>query len=395
MRAAQNIRSNVARGVHTSHCITAAPSCKIAPCPLPLSPPLPPPSARAGGWIPFDRYLEIALHDPQAGFYGSGRVRFGADGDFITAPGVSPLFAEMLAKQAAQILQNLPNSGGDFLELGAGDGRLSASVAKLLRGKIRRHYILETSAALRMRQEETLRGENISWLDALPQSFCGVVVANEVLDAVPFCLYAKRGGEWRARGVACENGALQWCERPAAKDAIVCRLEEMNLPDGYISEANPRAEALTKTLCEMLRAGALLLSDYGFGRREYYHPLRASGTMMCHRMQRADDSPLDSPGDKDITAHVDFTAVADAGIEGGAAFGGYATQAQFLLNCGAAETLEKKSQTLGAMEYAKLAAGAQKLLAPHEMGELFKFIAFVKGETPPLLGFAKDARRRL
>ncbi len=349
--------------------------------------------ARAGGWIPFDRYLEIALHDPRAGFYGGGRARFGADGDFITAPDISPLFAEILAAQAAQILRE---TGGDLLELGAGNGNLSASLARLLRGKIRRHYILETSAALRSRQKETLRGENISWLSSLPESFRGIVVANEVLDAVPFCLHQKENGEWRARGVAMADGVLRWQNRPAARDEIVRRLEEMNLPDGYITETNPRAEALTKTLCEMLRRGAILISDYGFGRGEYYHPQRAAGTMMCHRAQRADGDPLESPGDKDITAHLDFTAIADAGMEGGATLAGYATQARFLLNCGIAETLEKESRTRGGLEYAKLAAGAQKLLAPHETGELFKFIAFAKDLPPPLIGFKEgDQRRRL
>lgn len=348
----------------------------------------------AGGWIPFDRYLEIALHDPRAGFYGGGRARFGAGGDFITAPDISPLFAEMLAAQTAQILRH---TAGDVLELGAGDGRLSAALAGLLRGKIRRHYILETSAALRARQQKTLDGENVEWLSSLPESFCGAIVANEVLDATPFSLYAKQDGEWRTRGVICENGALQWRDRPAGKDEreIVRRLEKMNLPDGYLTEANPRAEALTKTLCETLHEGALLISDYGFGRAELYHPQRAAGTMMCHRAQRADADPLESPGDKDITAHLDFTAVAEAGAAGGATLAGYATQARFLLNCGIAGKMENAARTLGQLEYAKLAAGAQKLLSPHEMGELFKFIAFVKGGVSPLLGFAEDDRRRL
>lgn len=348
--------------------------------------------ARAGGWIPFDRYLEIALHDPRAGFYGSGRARFGADGDFITAPDISPLFAEMLAVQAAEVLRK---TGGDFLELGAGNGNLSASLARLLRGKIRRHYILETSAALRSRQEENLRDEKISWLSSLPESFCGIVIANEVLDAVPFCLHQKENGEWRARGVAITDGVLCWQNHRAEKDEIIRRLEEMNLSDGYIAETNPRAEALTKTLCEMLQRGAILISDYGFGRGEFYHPQRAAGTMMCHRAQRADCAPLESPGDKDITAHLDFTAIADAGIAGGATLGGYATQARFLLNCGIAQKLEKESRERNAIEYAKLAAGAQKLLAPQETGELFKFIAFMK-DIPPLLAFSEaDQRRRL
>ena len=345
--------------------------------------------SRAGGWLPFDEYLQIVQNDPRTGFYGSGRVQFGIGGDFATAPAISPLFGKMLARQTAQILQH---AGGDILELGAGDGRLAAQMAdelgELPESRGARYFILETSAALQKRQRETLRGKNIEWLGALPDSFCGAIIANEVLDAVPFLLFAKREGMWRARGVVQKNGALQWEERPAAKNEWTRRLAELDLPDGCITEINPRAEALTAALCEVLQAGAFIAADYGFGRREYYHPQRAEGTLMCHRRGRADSEPLLSPGDKDITAHVDFTAIADAGIGGGAKIAGYTTMAHFLLNCGIAETLREKSEILTVAEYAKLAAGTQKLLAPHEMGELFKFIAFTKGEIPPLLGFS-------
>lgn len=349
--------------------------------------------SRAGGWLAFDGYMETALHSP-AGFYGGGRVQFGAGGDFITAPLLSPLFAKMLARQTAQILSQ---TGGAVLELGAGDGTLAAQMLAELRAQNAKtqYYILETAAPLKARQQQKLSNEkNIEWLDKLPGDFCGAVIANEVLDAVPFLLFAKRGGEWRARGVAEQNGALRWLEKSAPENEFVRRLAALDLPDGFETEISPRAEALTASVCEMLREGAFFAADYGFGRREFYHPQRAGGTMMCHRAGLADSEPLESPGDKDITAHIDWTAMADAAISGGAKIAGYTTLAHFLLNCGAAEVLENLAKTLTAAEYAKFASGAQKLLAPHEMGELFKVAAFTKGDMPPLLGFSAGCQKR-
>lgn len=348
--------------------------------------------AQADGWIPFDRYLQIVLHSPH-GFYGSGRVRFGPGGDFVTAPDISPLFAQMLALQVAQVLRS---GGRDILELGAGDGRLSLALAQLLREKVGAHYILETAAPLKQRQEQTLAGEKITWLSSLPEQFNGVIIANEVLDAVPFSLFANRNGKWRVRGVSCPDGRLQWSERDCSDDKIISRLQQTELPDGSITEIAPQAEALSASLCSALDYGALLIADYGFVRREYYHPQRTGGTLMCHHNQRADSDPLAMPGDKDITAHVDFTGIAEAGTEAGAALAGYVTQAQFLINCGIAEVLEREARQRTSVEYARLAAGAQKLLSPHEMGELFKCMAFTKGDVPPLIGFQEgDQRHRL
>ena len=346
----------------------------------------------SGGWIPFSRYLEIVLHHPQAGFYGSGRARFGADGDFITAPAMSPLFSALLARQVAQVLQHC---GGDILELGAGDGTMAEALLQseslsFFRGN---YYVLETSAALQQRQKKRLGGR-AQWLNALPDSFNGIILANEVLDALPFCLFAKCEGEWQTRGVEWRGEELTFCDRPAKDDAMRRRLESFDLPDGYQTEVNPRAEALTATLCKMLKNGALLVADYGFGRAEYYHPQRSGGTMMCHRMQKADDNPLESPGEKDITAHVDFTAVAEAGEGGGAQLAGYVSQAQFLINCGAADYLQKQCDKLGAVEFAKFTAGAQKLLSPNDMGELFKVAVFTQSDSlPPLVGFQEGDRR--
>ena len=346
--------------------------------------------ARSGGWISFEQYLDCVLHHPQAGFYGSGRVQLGAAGDFITAPCLSPLFGQTLARQAAQIIAH---SDAYILELGGGNGDLAAAILTQLRadGIACRYAILETSAALRQRQAQTLADFSVEWPDSLPAAFSGLIIANEVLDAIPFGLFVKRNSNWLQRGVTDEN-ALQWQERPPEDDVIRRRLDSLNLPNGYQTEAAPRAEALTRTLCERLQNGAAIFVDYGFGRAEYYHPQRSSGTMMCHRQQRADTDPLAAPGEKDITAHLDFTAIADAGLDGGTQLAGYTTQAHFLLNCGITDLLQAQV-TPGAL-YAKLAAGAHKLLAPHEMGELFKVIAFVKGGMPPLIGFAAGDRRR-
>lgn len=345
--------------------------------------------ACAGGWIPFDRYMDIALHAPEVGFYGGGRVRFGISGDFVTAPHVSPLFASALARQAAQF-------GGAVLELGAGDGALASGMLAALDadGIAADYRILETSAALRARQRERLRDMPATWVDEIPADFCGLILMCEVLDAVPFKLFAKRAGAWRERGVRVRDGSLEWEERSGEENEALERLTPLDLPDGYQAEVSPRAEALAATLCGNLKEGAVLVCDYGFGRAEYYHPQRGCGTLMCHRAGRADSDPLESPGDKDITAHVDFTAIAVAGAEGGASLAGYTSQAHFLVNCGIAGALEEASRRESAADYAALAAGAHKLLEPHEMGELFKFMLLAKGEIPPPCGFAEGDRRR-
>ena len=343
-----------------------------------------------GGWLDFSRYLDIVLNNPHHGYYGSGRVRFGAGGDFDTAPTISPLFGETIAEQIAQVLNIV---GGGVLELGAGDGDLAAQI--LHASQVPSYWILETSAPLRRRQEEKLSGQPVTWLNALPETFSGVIIVNEVLDSVPFRLFAKRKGVWRERGIILQNDNLAFAEKP---DAIINRLSELSelseLPDDYETEINPRAEALVSTLAETLSNGLLLIADYGFGQREYYHPQRTGGTMMCHHRHMADTNPLTIPGDKDITAHVDFSAIAEAGLAGNAVFAGYTTQANFLINCGITEKLATYQNDT--VQYAKLTAGVQKLLAPQEMGELFKFIAFTKGDIPPPVGFINgDKSERL
>ncbi|MDM5147653.1 SAM-dependent methyltransferase [Candidatus Persebacteraceae bacterium Df01] len=342
------------------------------------------------GWLRFDEYLNIALHHPQVGYYGGGKVRFGTAGDFVTAPVLSPLFGQSLAQQIAEVLRCV---GGDVLELGAGDGQLAIDIMPMLQAASisHRYHILETSAALRARQASRLPA-SVQWLSSLPESFCGVIIANEVLDAVPFRLFAKHSGKWLERGVTIKKSTLHWQNRPADDDAVRQRLQNLALPDDYETEVNPRAEGLVRTLAQTLKAGAIFIIDYGFGRNEYYHPQRARGTMMCHRAHHSDTEPLHCPGEKDITTHVDFTAIAEAGLDGGATLAGYTTQANFLINNGITDLLAAADNT-DAVAWTKLAAGAQKLLAPHEMGELFKCIAFGKDISLPLSGFTRNDRR--
>ena len=353
--------------------------------------------ARGGGWIPFDRFLDVILHDPRCGFYGAGRVEFGVDGDFATAPVLSPLFAECVAAQAADILRE---TGGGVLEVGAGDGRFARDLAGALArdGIAATHEILETSPALRARQQALLRGAkgDFRWRETLPEQFAGVIFANETLDAVPFRLFFRRKGEWLERGVAWSGRVPVFADRPAAPDAATARLNETGLPDESVAEVNLRAEALVRSLAEKISRGILLMADYGHGRGALYHPDRANGTLMCHRAGRADDNPLESPGAKDVTAQVDFTAMADAGMSGGCELLGFAAQARFLVNCGILESITAKRGESADADYARLSSGAHKLLAPHEMGDIVKFIAWGKGVSVPLRGFATgDIRHKL
>ena len=347
-----------------------------------------------GGWLPFDQFLDLALHHPQCGFYGGGRVRFGVDGDFATAPLLSPLFAECLAAQMGDILRE---TGGGVLELGAGDGSLARDLSRILAAEepLPFYDIVEISPSLRARQRERLRGSPgiFRWRDSLPDKFCGVMFANEALDAVPFRLFCRRDGVWLERGVALADDELAFADRAAA-DAATRRLAATELPDGAVAEVNARAEALTRSLAERLTRGALLMADYGRGRAELYHPERSGGTMLCHRAGRTDAEPLAEVGAKDITAQVDFTAMADAGLAGGCELLGYAEQARFLVNCGMLPALAARDD--GGAEYARWASGAQKLLAPQEMGSLVKFIAWGRGFAAPLRGFAAgDLRHKL
>ncbi len=353
----------------------------------------------ADGWIGFARFMELALYAPGQGYYVAGAAKFGGEGDFVTAPEISPLFARTLARQIAELLER---SGGDVLELGAGSGKLATDLLLELRSLgclPRRYLILEISPQLAQRQQSTIArrlpelATRIEWLTALPEDIEGVVIANEVLDALPVHLVAWHQDGLYERGVAWED-AFSWSERPLPAGALHDAAEVAGVESGYISEISLVAPALVRTLSGALRKGALLLIDYGFGRREYYHPQRSTGTLMCHYRHRAHDDPFFWPGLQDLTAHVEFTAVAEAGIDAGLHLLGYTTQAQFLINCGITQLLEQKPADAAGLPFA-LTAGVQKLLSPAEMGELFKVIALGRGIDGPLIGFASGDKSRL
>jgi SAM-dependent MidA family methyltransferase len=337
-----------------------------------------------GGWISFARYMELALH-ARGGYYASGAGEPGAAGDFVTAPELGRLFGRTLARQLAPLVAQGP--GLPILELGAGSGAL----AETLLGELDVDYwILETSAALRSRQEARL-GKKVKHLDRLPERWRGIVLANEVADAMPVHLVAWRADGVKERGVAFQNQEFHWQERPAT-GGLQEEASKIRVPPPYESEIGLAARAWMRALCEHLEHGLILVIDYGFPRGEYYHPQRAAGTLMCHHRHTAHADPFARPGDEDITAHVDFSALAAAARGAGAEVLGFATQAQFLVNCGITEVLGQ-ANVENALVYAPIAAQAQKLLSPAEMGELFKVLAVGKGIATPLLGFSRGDRR--
>lgn len=326
-----------------------------------------------GGWIPFSDYMRLALYAPGLGYYSAGAVKFGEAGDFVTAPEISPLFGRTLARFASHWLPERQA----ILELGAGSGKLARDILDEIPGVS--YFILEVSADLRSRQEETLKGLPVTWLDALPESFEGVIIANEVLDAVPFHVVCWKEEGIVERGVCLEQGRLAWRDVPLEEGRLHEAAKAIDVRPGYVSEIQLEARALVSRLGRILKKGAMLFIDYGFGRREYYHPQRYQGTLMCHYRHRAHGDPFYLPGLQDITTHIDFSAIAEAGIDAGLEFIGYASQANFLINCGILELLGRVSPE-DPQIYLPLSSGLQKLVSPSEMGELFKVMAFCRGE---------------
>ena len=358
----------------------------------------------AGGWLSFARFFERALYAPGLGYYSGGAHKFGATGDFVTAPELSPLFAQTLAAQVEQIMAL---SAPHLIEVGAGSGKLATDLLLELdaRGALPETYaILDLSGELRARQQATLAeraprlAARVRWLDRLPEHFDGVVLANELLDALPVHLVVW-GSEAEPdtvfeRGVAVEDSRFVWQDRPASGrllDHARALAAEHPLPIGYLSEISLTVGDWTAAWAPILGRGALLLIDYGFPRHEFYHPQRSEGTLMCHYRHRAHADPFYLPGLQDITAHVDFTAVVEAGHGAGLDFLGYTTQGLFLLNCGLTEVLARTPYEDHA-RYLPLAASAQKLVGPSEMGELFKVMALGKGIGETLIGFSQGDR---
>lgn len=357
--------------------------------------------ATQGGWIPFSRFMELALYAPGLGYYTAGARKFGEAGDFTTAPELSALFGRTLAKQLIEVMQA---STPHIIELGAGSGKLALDILTELekRDALPESYsILEVSADLRERQQDLIQARlphlasRVQWLDVLPEKICGAVIGNEVLDALPVHLIHWSGGRILERGV-CYNGAtFAWQDRIPDNAALLDIAKDINVPDDYLSEVSLAARGLIASLSERMEKGVLLFIDYGFGSAEYYHPQRSRGTLMCHYRHHSHDDPFYLLGLQDITSHVDFTAIAEAAIDHGAHFLGYTSQAHFLINNGVTDLLSEVSPE-DVRAYAPLSSQLQKLTSPAEMGELFKVIALGKGMEGPLAGFLRgDMSRRL
>jgi SAM-dependent MidA family methyltransferase len=341
--------------------------------------------AREGGWIGFDRFMAMALYAPGLGYYANDLRKFGAmpssGSDFVTAPGMTPLFGQTLAVQVVQALALTQTD--EVWEFGAGSGALALQLLEALGDSVSRYTIVELSATLRERQQALLAAhvDKVRWVNELPHAMRGVIVGNELLDAMPVTLLARVSGVWHERGVCLQADALGWVDRPTD---LRPPLEVPGTHD-YLTEIHPQAEAFIRTLAERLTQGAAFFLDYGFPQAEYYHPQRHTGTVMCHKAHLADADPLAEVGLKDITAHVNFTGIALAAQDAGFEVAGYTSQARFLINCGLVQRLEGASLNERTL--------AQRLVHEHEMGELYKVIALVKNAGPDaLVGFAPGDR---
>ncbi len=359
-----------------------------------------------GGWLGFDDFMALALYTPGLGYYANDSAKFGsmpyaiqsgepvAGSDFVTAPEMTPLFGRTLANQVAQALQVTQTS--EIWEFGAGSGALALQLLQSLEAlglPLPRYSIVDVSGSLRWRQQQALNkyAQTVRWVSALPDNLEGVVIGNELLDAMPVKLLARAAGVWYERGVVLnperseadpneEEPVFAWSDRLTALRPP-CQIEGDH---DFLTEIHQQSESFIRTLADKIKAGAVFLIDYGFAEHEYYHPQRHMGTVMCHRQHQSDPNPLLDAGLKDITAHVNFTGIALAAQEAGLGVLGYCTQARFLINCGLVGLLE--SASLGARVH------AQRLIMEHEMGELFKVIGLYKGEPWDAMGFAQGDR---
>ena len=362
---------------------------------------------QSGGSITFERYMAMALTLPGLGYYVSGNQKFGASGDFVTAPEISSLFSACLAQQCIEVISQLASKeSGCILEFGAGTGLMAADVLLEMEnlGTLpHRYYILEVSADLRQRQQQTIKKkaghliDRVQWLDQLPEEgINGVVLANEVLDAMPVHRFYKQGDETGEYYVCWDKNQFVWQRGECSNQALKEKIAQLknNLPEEYNSEINLAALAWISSLSDALRSGVALIIDYGFTQREFYHAHRNQGTLMCHYRHRSHSNPFLYPGLQDITAHVDFTAIAEQAHEAGFSINGFTNQAFFLLGNG----VEKYLQNMDSADpgYMKLSQQLKTLTMPGEMGELFKVIALGKDFEHPLQGFSlKDDRAKL
>ncbi|OGB01547.1 MAG: hypothetical protein A3G29_16965 [Burkholderiales bacterium RIFCSPLOWO2_12_FULL_64_99] len=369
-----------------------------------------------GGWMRFERFMELALYAPGLGYYSGGRRVIGTgpqDGsDFVTAPELTPLFGQVVATQLRQALD--ATGTNEIWEFGAGTGALAEQLLGELGERIERYTIVDLSGTLRDRQHQRLQKEHPSlvhkvvWADSLPDALEGVIVGNEVLDAMPVHLMSWDGERWLERGVGLAgpetapdaaagdtpdtSPRFVWLDRPAPEGVRppTERADSEYVP-GTVTETHGQAEAFVATLAERMTRGAAFFLDYGFPEGEYYHPQRTGGTLMCHHLHQSDPDPLVKVGEKDITSHVNFTGIALAGQEADWEVLGYTSQGRFLTNCGLGEALARTGEASTAEQF-KARGAMQMLLAEHEMGELFKVIGFVKGPWFEAIGFAHGDR---
>jgi SAM-dependent MidA family methyltransferase len=345
---------------------------------------------RAGGWLGFDRFMALALYAPGTGYYSGFLRKFGlmpqSGSDFATAPEISPWFGRALSVAVSEALARCPRR--EIWEFGAGTGALAQQLLEALGEQVDGYHIIDVSGHLRGRQQDRLKDHagRVFWHDEWPERFSGVVVGNELLDAMPVQLLHRQQGTWHERGVVAtgdtgpEGQPWAWSNRITDLRPPI----DIEGDHDYLTEIHPQAEAFVSTLAERMEAGTVFLIDYGFPEREYYHAQRHMGTLMCHQGHRSDPDPLQSVGAKDITAHVNFTGVALAAQEAGMQVLGYTSQARFLINCGLVDVLQNATLAERAM--------AQKLLTEHEMGELFKVLCLGVGEPWEPLGFSQGDR---
>lgn len=358
---------------------------------------------RNSGWISFSRYMELALYAPGLGYYSGGSAKIGKDGDFTTAPEITPLFGQTLAHVAAELMGK---TAPQIMEFGAGTGKLARDILTELASMnvpVQQYFIVELSGELRARQKEALRGfPQVTWLDHFPTAFSGVVLGNEVLDAMPAYLVVKTEQGWKERGIGLAPKNFTYLDRPCEPWLIEQIPQAELLPVGYVTEVHPISISFMKSMAEMICAGhgntghgaAAILVDYGFPAHEYYLAQRSQGTLMCHYRHHAHDDPFYWPGLQDVTSHVDFTAIARAAVEGGLDILGYMSQAAFLLEAGIADLLLRTPPT-DTLRYLPQANAVQKLTSPAEMGELFKVLVLGKNVQLPEKFDRSDRSHRL
>jgi SAM-dependent MidA family methyltransferase len=358
---------------------------------------------RHSGWISFAQYMELVLYAPRSGYYSGGAAKLGKDGDFTTAPEITPLFGGALAHVAADLMQQ---TGLQILEFGAGTGKLAHDILTEFAAMgvaVHRYSIVEVSGELRARQERTLRGfPQVTWLDRFPPAFTGVVIGNEVLDAMPVHLVVKTDHGWKERGIGLSDKNFVFRDRPCAASLIAQIPDAADLSVGYVTEVHPVAAGFMRSLAAMIgtghqetgRGGAAILIDYGFPAHEYYLAQRDAGTLMCHYRHHAHPDPFYLPGLQDVTAHVDFTTMARAAIDGGLEMLGYTSQAAFLIDAGIGDLLLRIPPT-DQRRYLPQANAVQKLTSPAEMGELFKVLVVGKNAALPEKFGRNDRSHRL